>query len=707
MQDKSDKVLKMISVLLLIASAGLIALPLGADWLGLGGQAGFGVKQVSLIALGIAGLLLGWLLGLPASGRYLRAWRPAGVLRDQGPTAILLIGAWFGLIAGAGDVMAVLVGRYFLGLQANQGIDVVWMAPLANLVSFTLLAVVLSLVTRRLARGASFAVANFAFCFTLVFGLFKYVHQVHPMASLVLAAGLALQFTRFIGKRPKVLYFLVQTTLAWPEMLKALVAPPMAAEAQPGVPGEAAISRRAFFVRTGALLGGLYLAARGADTLAEGVRRTRLGPARAGAPNVLLIVLDTVRAQSLSLYGYHRRTSPQLDRLAQDGIVFAKAMATAPWTLPSHASMFTGRFHHELSTSLATPLDGTFPTLAEVLGTLGYVTAGFVANLDYCNREFGLARGFHHYEDYPISAGQIINSAALSRSLTGQIRLSLGNYEDINRKRAPDINRAYLSWLARQDSEQPYFAFLNYFDAHSPYIAPPEFGLKFSQQRPNGQLGEDWGSLTMPEIKELNDAYDGTLAYLDEHLGLLLDELAERRALDNTLVIITSDHGEHFGEHGIVQHASSLYTQVIHVPLLVRLPQRLQARRTISQVVTLRDLPATILEAVGMGGESVLPGQSLSRFWSDGAGGLDASEGFVLSEVEQGRDYPAWYPSVTGPLKSIVADGKHYIRNVGDGSEELYDIELDPEETQDLSATAEAERLLPRFRALLDKVISG
>ena len=117
-------------------------------------------------------------------------------------------------------------------------------------------------------------------------------------------------------------------------------------------------------------------------------------------PNVLLIVLDTVRADRLSLYGYRRPTSPTLERLAKRGIRFDEARATAPWTLPSHASMFTGRWPHELDVNWHTPLGTKFPTLAEYLGSRGYATAGFVANVHYCSYEFGLDRGFTHYEDY-------------------------------------------------------------------------------------------------------------------------------------------------------------------------------------------------------------------------------------------------------------------------------------------------------------------
>jgi len=131
---------------------------------------------------------------------------------------------------------------------------------------------------------------------------------------------------------------------------------------------------------------------------------------RPGMPNVLLIVLDTVRAKSLGLYGYGRPTTPRLERLARYGTVFKSAFSTAPWTLASHATMFTGRYPHELSTGFLSPLDTTYLTLAELFTSEGYQTAGFAANTFYASQEFGLSRGFTHYEDYRVSGRQVLDS---------------------------------------------------------------------------------------------------------------------------------------------------------------------------------------------------------------------------------------------------------------------------------------------------------
>ena len=224
----------------------------------------------------------------------------------------------------------------------------------------------------------------------------------------------------------------------------------------------------------------------GADWLA--VARLAAGPMPpAGAPDVLLIILDTVRADRLSLYGYGRPTSPVLERLATGGIRFDEARSSAPWTLPSHASFFTGRWPHELGVGWQAPLRSMSPTLAEYLASRGYETAGFVANARYCSYDAGLDRGFAHYEDYPFDLAHL---RPLRTSILGEFAWNaatwagrasgLSRYNPVlrwlqapDRKDAGAINDEFLGWLGRRgDRRRPYFAFLNYYDAHAPTSRP-------------------------------------------------------------------------------------------------------------------------------------------------------------------------------------------------------------------------------------------
>ena len=180
--------------------------------------------------------------------------------------------------------------------------------------------------------------------------------------------------------------------------------------------------------------------------LGEQWTSTALPSPRPGAMNVLLVVMDTVRADRLSLHGYGRKTTANLERLAPGAIRFDQARSTAPWTLPSHASMLTGLWPHQAAVGEDRPLDATYPTLAEFLSARGYLTAGFVGNTYFCNSWYGLGRGFTHYEDFydedlVVSVTETIRSSALGRCLTHLVNLPLGG--ERRRKDAAQINQRF------------------------------------------------------------------------------------------------------------------------------------------------------------------------------------------------------------------------------------------------------------------------
>jgi arylsulfatase A-like enzyme len=425
-----------------------------------------------------------------------------------------------------------------------------------------------------------------------------------------------------------------------------------------------------------------------------------------GARNVLLIVLDTVRAGSLGFLGYSRDTTPVLDKWSAGAIVFESAIATAPWTLPSHASMFTGRWAHELGAGWDNPLDGTFPTLAEVLRARGYLTGGFVANYSFTTRATGLARGFDRYEDFSPSPAEAALSTSLGSAILARssIRNALQYHELVNRKDASAVNADFLDWLDGSDG-RPFFGFLNYFDAHEPY-QPPADARRFSRG-PRIHRGDfihhrnyaghvNWWGLSEEQVAQEQGLYEAAIASIDHELGQLLDALDQRGILRQTVVIVTSDHGEHFGEHGLFNHGNSLYLPQLHVPLWILLPER--TARRVSKSVSLRDLPTTILELADAGGASPFPGGSLARFWTNSR--YAAEEGPMYVSLHP----PPWaevqpIPAARGPMRSIIEDPYHYILN-GDGVEELYDYRADPGEVLDLAGTSRAAALLPRFRAL-------
>jgi arylsulfatase A-like enzyme len=459
----------------------------------------------------------------------------------------------------------------------------------------------------------------------------------------------------------------------------------------------------------------LGLSVEGWRMIAEHRALAKLPPAPAPAPNVLFITLDTVRAPSMSLYGYLRSTTPKLEEFAKTGVVFDRALATASWTLPSHASMFTGRWPHELSANLTTPLDGTHLTLAEYLRARGYVTAGFVANMRYCGYESGLDRGFVHYEDYPVSLGAIASSSTLARTIANNFRLRrlIQNDQHLNRKTAEQLNDDVLRWLSHK-RERPFFVFLNYFDAHEPYLPPPPFDRKFGPGRRHGNYSPlhrwlwepavNYRNMTDENIQEEIDAYDGAVAYLDHHLGLLFDELKKRGLTSNTLIVVTSDHGEEFGEHGLFEHSYSLYRPSVHVPLIISFPRRMPTNRRIQTPVTLRNLPSTIAGLLDYEDEPPFPSQSLARHWEGVSNHESLQEELLLSEANYTTGRPDWFPVSKGDMYSVVFQGKRYIRN-GDGQEELYDFLEDPREQNNLAQSEGNRKMLQQYRLFLDEMV--
>jgi arylsulfatase A-like enzyme len=202
----------------------------------------------------------------------------------------------------------------------------------------------------------------------------------------------------------------------------------------------------------------------------------------------------------------------------------------------------------------------------------------------------------------------------------------------------------------------------------------------------------------------LRDAYDQTLAYLDSQLGVLLNELERRQLLANTVVVVTSDHGEAFGEHGLVGHGNGLYLPVLHVPLLISFPRRIPEGKVVAEAVTLVDLPATVLDLVGLGGRVDFPGHSFSYRWGSTTNLLRTPQSPVVSEVSVVPNAPTWHAVARVNLKSIIVGKHHYIRH-GDGREELFDIIADPWEALDLVGSENGEAILTVTRAALDSAL--
>jgi arylsulfatase A-like enzyme len=602
-------------------------------------------------------------------------------------TAPIILGIWFGLVTGLLELGLLYARSQLLGWSTLSALQIsrhfAWMIPMANLVLFLGWGLIVGLLgrvwplfgTRRIVLLLSFPA--FLALLLLLPGLYRF-------ACIALAAGFSSVAARWVPASSGKVRRLVCTSLPVLLVVSAMLS---------GWKGSQLV-------------------------LGEQWASAALPAPRAGAMNVLLVVMDTVRADRLSLHGYGRKTTANLERLAPRAIRFDQARSTAPWTLPSHASMFTGLWPHQTAVGEDRPLDTTYPTLAEFLSARGYLTAGFVGNTYFCNSWYGLGRGFAHYEDFydedlVVSVTETLRSSALGRCLVHLVNLPLG--AERRRKDAADINEDFLDWLSEQEKERPFFAFINFFDAHSPYLLPEDCGHSFGHVETAAELAvlQNWETRPKQNIPEnertlVSDAYDDCLTYLDSQIGKLIDELERRGVLDNTLVIITADHGEELGEHRLYGHGQSLYSQELHVPLMILLPGNRAAGRIVADPVSLRDIPATIVELLGASGDSPFPGNSLARCWEPGRGKHDQSATAVLSEValrekvskNQNRA-PAW----RGPMASVVALGKSYIRNA-DGREELYDIRSDPADSRDLVGSTDSTDSLAQLRDTLQALLA-
>jgi arylsulfatase A-like enzyme len=455
---------------------------------------------------------------------------------------------------------------------------------------------------------------------------------------------------------------------------------------------------------------GLVLLTGAGMALGRWVRERRMLaalPAAPTTPNVLLLVLDTVRSFDLSLYGYPRETTPRIAAWAREGVVFDRAISASPWTLPAHAAMFTGHHAHELEADYFVPLEREKPTLATVLAARGYQTAGFVANANYCGWETGLQRGFSHYEDWPISLEQMAWSTSLGRLLSRDrgFRRRIGTTEKLARKSAADVHGSFFHWLDGREPDRPFFAFLNYFDAHQPYLPPAPYDTLWGPVHSDGYPHRaepptpDHPGWRESDLVPARNDYNRATAYLDAQIGAMLDELGRRGLRENTIIVLVGDHGEEFAEHGVVEHGGSLYRQAIQVPLVITAPDRVPAGLRVARPVSTRELPATVLELLGIS-ETPMPGRSLSRTWR----GDTTSADTLVTELGFAANLAEWIPVSRGTMRSVVVDGFHYIR-MGDGTEELYDFLRDSTERVNLAGDSAHAAPLSAGRRTLDAVL--
>lgn len=438
-------------------------------------------------------------------------------------------------------------------------------------------------------------------------------------------------------------------------------------------------------------------------------------PPGAGAPDVILVVLDTTRADHLSTYGYARDTSPRLTAFAKDAMLFTQARSPAAWTLPGHASLFTGMYptrhgahfagvvlpgeSRDGRRQVAYPLPASAVTMAEALRDRGYQTGGFVANFSYLYRDFGVAQGFGRYEDAP---GLLLRLRPVGLRVAQQVRpgFCVAPY-----RTAHDINAAALAWLDRASKDRPAFLFVNYMEAHQPRLASSPWD-RWSRELPNAarlarrNLYYEHAVKDLPEDERafIEANYDGQLAAMDEAFGALIEALRARGRYENALVIVTADHGEFLGEHRQMGHIGQmLYEPVLHVPLVVKFPGAMRPRGRADGAVQLVDVLPTVLAATGAPVPPGIQGEALP----------DVTHA-TLAEEDVDPYLVARYGAQYDRSIRVLYDGSYKLIRTSRGDHMLFDLRRDPEENKNLAAE-EPERaaaLLQRLESTLGTLVA-
>jgi arylsulfatase A-like enzyme len=330
------------------------------------------------------------------------------------------------------------------------------------------------------------------------------------------------------------------------------------------------------------------------------------GCERGGAPrNVLLISVDSLRADRLGAYGHDRETSPTLDRLAAEGVLFERAISPTSWTLPSHVTLLSGRDPAKHGTVARTDrIDDEVPLLQEAFSRAGYETAGFYSG-PFLHPYFGFGRGFDRYASCETIE---VDDARPIDAMTSA-------HEDRTNE---TVRRSFTEWLDTRPEDRPFFAFVHMWDVHFDYIAPEPWGTAFARPYAGNLDGRRIAAQGFPErvsradLEHLLALYDGEVLYTDDTIGKLLEALDRAGVLDETLVVVTADHGEEFKEHGGKTHHRTVFVESVHVPLILWARQGLPRGLRIEPFVALADVAPTILDLVGLAPLSGADGRSLA-----------------------------------------------------------------------------------------------
>lgn len=405
-------------------------------------------------------------------------------------------------------------------------------------------------------------------------------------------------------------------------------------------------------------------------------------------PNILLIVTDAFRATHMSALGYERPTTPNLDRLAAEGVLFEQAISPGSWSLPTHASLFTGLYvsrhgaHDEHRYLSDIP---EHVTLAQRLKAAGYATWAYCEN-SWVGSLTGLDRGFETFTEHFSNNRR---ERLLRYTIKGWARLS--DTADSGAQLATVYAKRFIRRASR--STRPFFMFMQYLEPHAPYRLPRGWRHKFLpshipyqeaikvNQDPNAYIAGK-SKMTGHDFAILRDLYDSEIAYMDSRIGELVDYLDAHGLRESTLVIITADHGENLGDHSLMAHKFCLYETLIHVPLILRMPGRINEKQRVSYQVQTHDIVPTIYDLAGLKIDAHIQAKSLLRRESNREFTIAEKMLPNLSKYEQ--RYPDFDTTHLNRRLKAFRTERYKLIWASDGRHELYDLQTDPHETQNL-----------------------
>ena len=585
---------------------------------------------------------------------------------------------WFGILTGLVEGCGLLIfqnlNQETWALRISS--PILWISPVVDVVFFSTLAVLIAFAATLFRKIDALRLTSVLLSSLVVYDWLTLTARFSSRSRVLLAIGVGFAVARWFPKHAQTMWTICRRSLPW-------------------------------VIAAGVLT---CVGVEGGRWTKESRAIAKLPAPARNSPNVLVIVVDTLRADHLSSYGYSRTTSPNIDALARAGALFENAVSPCSWTYPSHVSLVTGRhqFEHGRDTLAASPLFhpdqnifNGYPTIGDVLQRHGYRTGAFSANRSFFVGNLGFNRGFMHFEDYYNSVPDMFARTLVGKELfrlygkvaKGTLSNNIAIYGTHSglRKQPDDINQELLSWIDKT-GRRPFFAFLNYYSVHEPYGRPDS-----PQTQAKGTVDD-------------TARYDEGIEYTDHYVGLLMHALQQRGLDKNTLVVVTADHGESLTEHNFQGHGRVLYWEQIHVPLVFWYPGRVPTGKRIDQPVSNVAMAATIMDLIGMNGGE-FPGPALNLAWRSDR---EVQWPHPISELAEDtrifKDDPVLDKRLataqTGSMKSVVTPQWHLIVHNMLG-EQLFDWRHDPAESKNLIATPEGQMIAGQLLSDLASQLSG